>query len=306
MANSVVRAPAIRLSGKEVAGLAARVLTASFLPSGATGGAAEAIEFLELTEGGALDRLDRQKEQLLDANWRAPVILDEREDSALVDAQGVPAHFHGPVLADWLCAMAGQAGAGTIFVSNCGSAELLGASAYALATRGFSSLAVVAHLGRGACARLTLSGPHGWIMLRWADGQLPQSLAAPLEHFGANAAGPHDLERLSGLGEAGRTLASRLAAGDAGAVAAGSPCPPLASGSALIAAFEIGFDARSMPPLPADAGVSDVLVSTGYAALKRRILAEGWPLERPLWQRLMAFADRSLIATSERSRQGAG
>lgn len=305
MASRPSQESAIRLSGKEVAGLAARVLMADFLPSGATGGASEAIEFLELTEGGALDRLDRQKEELLDAGWRAPVVMAEREDAALVDAQNVPAHFHGPVLADWLAAMVGQAGAGNIFVSNCGSVELLGASAHMLATREISSLVVVAHPQCGVCARLTLSGRQGWTMLRWTDGQVARVLAKPLADWGAEA-GADGLERLRRLGETARALALMLAAGNFGAEAAASLCSPLKTGSALLAAFKIEFDAGSMPAVPADAQVSEVLFSADYAALKRRILAEGWPLDRPLWERLMAFADRSLIATSERSRQGAG
>jgi hypothetical protein len=59
----------VRLSGKEVLGLAARVLTAAFPPSGATGGAAEAVEFLELSGANGLALLDTEKEALTAAAW---------------------------------------------------------------------------------------------------------------------------------------------------------------------------------------------------------------------------------------------
>jgi hypothetical protein len=48
------------------------------------------------------------------------------------------------------------------------------------------------------------------------------------------------------------------------------------------------------------------ITSDELLARKQFTLAHGWPMPRQRWERMMAFADRSLIKTSERSREGAG
>lgn len=306
MANSFSpERPAVRLSGKEVAGLAARVLSAGFLPSGATGAASEAIEWLELTEGGALRRLDRQKEELLGARWHAPEVVAEAEDAAVVDARGVPAHFHGAVLADWLAAMVQNHGGGAIQAVNVDGPELLAASAYFLAECGISSVVMVAHPDRDACARLTLAGVQGWQMARWPDAETARDLAAAVEALRSLRGRVGALRRITGIC---RGIAASAARGDAQAFAGPRAPLPIPPGNAVLAAFGPvgGKDmAERFPSAAMEAGF-EVLSSRDYAALKTRVLAEGWALDRSLWERLMAFADRALIATSERSRMGAG
>lgn len=293
--------PVIRLSGKEVSGLAARVLMAGFLPSGATGGASEAIEFLELAEGGALAMLDRRKDDLAVTAWRAPAILAEASDAAIADAGGTPAHFYGPALADWLAAMVLETGAGAIGIARAGAADMLAATPHALARQGISSAALIAGED-GVCRfRMMLAGRQEWLMLRWPDGHAPAALGSL-----AGMTRPDGLDDLRATARACGDLAQALCAARSDALA--ERTGRLEPGSAVLAAFRLDppEDMIAVVSQIAQANGLAVLSSRDHAALKTRVLAEGWPMDRSLWERLMAFADRSLIATSERSRLGAG
>lgn len=288
--------PAVRLSGKEVSGLAARVLVAALVPPGATGGTSEACEFLELTEGGALSRLDAEKEALLEVDWSTPDVTAEGADAAVLDFGGRPAHYAGPAVADWLAAMAIEHGRGAVAVENVASAELLAADVQLLARQGISSATLIRTEDGGVRFRLVLAAGGEWLQLRWPDDQAP--IAAD--------AGP-ELEALREHALAVTQLASGIAGGQAAALVA-CDIPKATTGQAIFVAFlheGVVKAAASMAEASPLAGV-EVLTSMRYAQMKSDVLARGWPLDRPLWERLMAFADRSLIPTSERSRQGAG
>lgn len=289
--------PAVRLSGKEVSGLAARVLVAALVPPGSTGGTSEACEFLELTEGGALSRLDGEKEALLEVEWTTPTVAAEAADAAVLDFGGCPAHHAGPALADWLAAMAIEHGRGVIAVENVASAELLAAGAHLLARQGISSATLTAGQDGAFRFRLVLAAAGAWLQLRWPDGRTPVPADAGT-----------GLDDLLGYAGAVMQLASGIAGGQPAAFAARETARPDVAGRAILVAF-VRYDAPQADAIfeqaAGQAGVA-VVTSVRYAQLKSDLLARGWPIDRPLWERLMAFADRSLIPTSERSRQGAG
>lgn len=288
--------PAVRLSGKEVSGLAARVLVAALVPPGATGGTSEACEFLELTEGGALSRLDADKEALLQVEWTTPAVTSEAADAAILDFGGRPAHHAGPAVADWLAAMAIEHGCGAVAVENIASAELLAAGAQLLARQGISSATLTQAEDGAVRFRLVLAGGGEWVQLRWPEGKAPIAMDVAT-----------NLDALRAHAETVVALAAGIAGGQAAALAA-RDIPGATTGRAVIVAFlhegAVEADA-SMAEAASQAGVA-VMSSARYAQLKSDVLARGWPMDRPLWERLMAFADRSLIPTSERSRQGAG
>jgi hypothetical protein len=297
LANSLsLQRPDIRLSGKEISGLAARVLVAGLVPPGAIGGAAEVVELLELIEGGALARLDEEKDTLADVAWRAPEVTAERADAAIADCGFVPAHFHGPALSDWLAAMVLETGEGSLRVSRVGVPVLLGAVPCLLAAQGIGS-AVLLPGDKGLCRfRLALSKPGEWFVMTWPDGEVPAAVAGALA---GDAAGLDGLRRF-------RASCHDVRA----ALEAGGPLPTvrewaMPSGDAFLAAFSAGAAASSLETASAIPGLR-LTTSADLARLKAEALARGWPMDRPLWERLMAFADRSLIPTSERSRLGAG
>jgi hypothetical protein len=131
----------IRLSGKEVSGLAARVFASVFLPSGATGAASEAVEFLELTGAGGLTMLASEKEMLSRTGWRAPDILLETPSYVICDAGASPAPFYCAVLADWAAATAAMEGSAVIVLQGGTLGHYLGAVPYFLANRGLCGMA---------------------------------------------------------------------------------------------------------------------------------------------------------------------
>jgi len=287
----------VRLSGKEVAGLAARVLVAALVPPGATGGASEAIEFLELTEGAALARLDAQKQALTEVDWRIPVVTFEEGDVACVDGQDVPAHFFGAALADWLASIALEHGAGALHVADVGSIGLLAASTYFLAGQGLSSAVLATDADGRPFFRLALAG-QDWLLLQWPDGEAPVVLLEAMATLSADRSGT--LRRI--------IAGCRALAKEPAKFADRREAPDLERGNAIMVAFDDKIEPRALPALAGQAAAAGLKAISGadYSALKTRILAEGWPLDRPLWERLMAFADKSLIPTSERSRLGSG
>lgn len=251
----------IRLSGKEVSGLAARVLASALMPAGAIGSASEAVEFLELAGQDGLAGLDREKDELLGAEWKAPDIIEEGAGFAVCEGGASPAAYYFAALADWLSVMAAASGSGVIVLRHGTFRRYLHVIPYLLARRELCGLAL--ERGRGAVeVSWARADGNGW---RYCG---PRPVAPGAVHL------PEGLPRQAREGGTTVLLASRRGGAD------------------------IGLDAFS--------GSGHVLSSSGLAAMKADILARGWPVDPPLWASLMAFADRSLIKTSEQSRLGAG
>lgn len=144
-----------RLSGKEVSGLAARVFASAFLPSGATGAASEAVEFLELTGAGGLKMLAGEKEMLSRAGWRAPDVLLETPAYVICDAGASPAPFYCAVLADWTAATAAMEGSAVIVLRGGTLRHYLEAVPYFLANRRLCGMAAdLAPAGRTAMSAM--------------------------------------------------------------------------------------------------------------------------------------------------------
>lgn len=158
----------IRLSGKEVPGLAARVFGSAFLPSGATGAASEAVEFLELTGADGLKTLAIEKEALSRSGWRAPNILLETPAYTVCDAGSSPAPFYCAVLADWAAATATTEGSATIVLQGGTLRHYLGAVPYFLAARGFSGMAADLAAG-GVTATVAVAPDWSWHYQRFVS-----------------------------------------------------------------------------------------------------------------------------------------
>lgn len=159
----------IRLSGKEVSGLAARVLASAFMPAGAVGAAAEAIEFLELIGADGLRRLDGETEQLLDMPWQPPAIVAEGPGHAVLDAGRTSALFHCAVLADFLVAAVADSGGRAAAVVRGGKMHrYLGTVPYFLSSRGLTGLVVELADGKAALSTSETHGP-SWRYVRLAD-----------------------------------------------------------------------------------------------------------------------------------------
>lgn len=252
----------IRLSGKEVSGLAARVFGSAFLPSGAVGGASEAVEFLELTGEQGLERLDGEKDILIDTAWHAPEILAENELFAICDAGGSAAPFYAAALADWLAASLQTGGATTILLKGGLLQHYLAAIPYFLSGRGLAGMVINIE---GDAVTLSASERSGasWRYVRLRS--MPLS-AVPLPEWLPRDAMNGVTTILCGFGS--------------------SPWP---------------IDPFTMP-----AEDRFEIEGRDYSAMKTRILGTGWEIDAELWGSLMAFADRSLIKTSELSRLGAG
>lgn len=253
---------AIRLSAKEIPGLAARVFTSAVMPMGATGSASEAVEFLELTGQHGLAGLDREKDELAGAQWRAPAILEEGAGYAVCDPGASPAPYYFACLADWLAAMTADTGMAAIVLRHCAFRRYLHVVPYLLARRGLSSF--VAERGTDANTASVVS----------------------------TSAATWRYSRLTGLRQDAISMPAHLPGGivqDMDVLLVGSRTSEVQRD--LLAGLPAGHY-----------GIS----SSEYAARKAAIVAEGWPVDRALWESLMRFADRSLIRTSERSRLGAG
>ncbi|MBN3849311.1 hypothetical protein G3N58_21145 [Paraburkholderia sp. Ac-20342] len=295
MENELLSAP-VRLSGKEVPGLAARVLGTALMPWGASGGAAEAIEFGEFTSGGRLSALAGQLYSFDAAMWRAPEIVAEYDDCAVGDARGGSALFFGAALADWLCAWSSQRGRVAVALRNVAHPGDLHAVPYWLARHGYAGV-VVAGLPAGETAGGVLHATvfsaasaegTGW---RYAASHEPgavpaaaRSFLAALQHGTPSQATFRALLQGDDVLLADEPDVTWL--GEADAVIVASPPQPLAVLAGDACAYTID--------------------STRFDALKARVRADGWTIPRAEWEQLMRFADRSLIRTSERSREGAG
>lgn len=176
-------ADVIRLSGKEVSGLAARVFASAFMPAGAVGSASEAVEFLELTGQEGLAELNREKDMLIGKRWQAPAILEEGLNYAVCDGGASPAPYYFAALADWLAAMATSNGSAAIVLRGVTFGRYLHAVPHLLARRGLCGF--VSKLGRDAAegSLVSLDGVE-WIYRRLKDFNpddraLPQALPGP-------------------------------------------------------------------------------------------------------------------------------
>ncbi|MBN3851579.1 hypothetical protein G3N58_32940 [Paraburkholderia sp. Ac-20342] len=296
MENELLSA-SVRLSGKEVPGLAVRVLGTALMPWGASAGAAEAVEFGELAGWRRLSRLARELDAFDASMWRAPDIVAEHEDHALCEANGGSALFFGAALADWLGAWAGQSGRVVVALRNVAHAADLHAIPYWLARRGYAGcvatgLGVAAGAGQrdgsGIVFSVASAEGDGWQYRAAHDPMAVPgaacSLLSALKHGAPPRTAFDALLQTGGHSQADVRDFAWLEGNDAVVVAA---------------------PARSLSGFIGDA-CAYAIDSQHLSALKARAMAEGWPIPRDEWERLMRFADRSLIRTSERSREGAG
>lgn len=308
--------PQVRLSRKEVSGLAARVLGTALMPWGAIGGAAQAIEFAELAGGERLRRLAGQMDEFDATMWRTPEIVIERDTYALCDAAGGSALFHAAALADWLDAWLGEQDSVAVGLRNVVHADDLHAISCWLARRGHAALVltvaaqddVMEDAGRAVLSAASAGHDKDWTHARWTrvdtmPGELlsfASRLTCDMPVVGAWQALPQICARwMSGdrQVETGQLLdAPRNATPDAMQDAL-----PKTGASAVIVAMKspVFMDLTGRPP-------ARCLDAEHFNALQVKAAAHGWPLPRAQWEQLMRFADRSLIHTSERSREGAG
>jgi hypothetical protein len=302
LANEL-QAAQVRLSSKEVPGLGVRVLGTALMPWGASAGAAEAIEFGELSGAGRYRALAAQLEDFDTSMWRAPAFIVERETYALCDAHGGSALFFGAALADWLDAWLEQTETVAVGLRNVRHIHDLHVLPYWLARRGRAALVlsetdaqetpgVLSSAARG-------DGDAGWYYAAWQG--LSAVPVTPLNVLSALAgevpAAPmwHALQQAGAQWLGGGELAAEID----GAMYSRADRPDganvvvVATRRGACSDFAVGKPARSLD-------------AARFAGLRVQAMREGWPMPREQWERLMRFADRSLIRTSERSREGAG
>ncbi|MDB5998830.1 MAG: hypothetical protein JWP52_529 [Rhizobacter sp.] len=297
------------------------------MPSGAIGGASAAVEFLELTGCDGLARLDTELNKLNGEMWRAPRILIEAENVALCEANNASALFYGAPLADWLSAMLVDSPQASIMVGGGLHSEVLAAVPCILARQGHSCLLI--HIGNSPLERGRFSvsagmsaGPENWSFTHTES--TPESLD---EWAHAMSKPLCSLEYLNDLtaavvswwgngDEAGKENSKGMPMPAANATPA-APAFPDGSDIALLVAINghshqplesleeklntLHRDGRSDAAEPAT-----TFTASSFAARKKAVLAQGWPMPRERWTRLMAFADRTLVRSSEQSRLGAG
>jgi hypothetical protein len=198
--------------------------------------------------------------------WRAPRITREGVSRALCDGRGTSAFFYAGALADWLAAIAHAGEKGTIAIAGGAHADWLTAVPYWLARRGHSAAVVQIDDTGGVAAAVAIARGGEWRYDLVAGDEIPADDDIGLDEL----SGWPSLER---TGHRARITRS-------------------------IAIVE--------PRAPAGPGWRPLLTSESLARTRQHVLRHGWPVERELWERLMTFADKSLIPSSEQSRLGAG
>lgn len=296
--------PLVHLSGKEIPGIAARVFGTALMPWGATGGAAQAIEFAELAGMGRLRALAGQLDSFDTAMWRAPEIVVERDVYALCDACGGSALFYAAALADWLDAWVGQQGDVIVGIRNVAHVDDLHAVSYWLARRGHAALVLTSAArdevmgGTGSAVLSAATSRHDtdWIHATWT---CTEAMPSALLSFASTLAYEIPSDR---AWQALREISASWLDDDrhvetGGHFNAQRDCGASAIVVAMKSPVSMDFARRS------PAGSLD---ADRFAALQAKAAADSWPIPRTKWEQLMRFADRSLIHTSERSREGAG
>jgi hypothetical protein len=285
----------VHLSSKEVPGLAARVLGTALMPWGASASASEAIEFGELVGWQRLDALAAQLDDFSTSMWRAPEIVAEHDDHALCDAHDGSALFFGAALADWLGAWSAQRGPVAVALRNVVHVADLHVIPYWLARQGYAGFVATGRAdgeGRGEGSGVVFSaasaGRVGWKYWAMQDSMARTDAAQTL------------------MRELERSMPSRAAL-KAFLLNGRASCDEdrgftwLDQNHAVVVAQPV----QTLAGLVDDAGMY-TLDATRLSALKAQAMAEGWPIPRDQWEQLMRFADRSLIRSSDRSREGAG
>lgn len=302
----------VRLSAKEISGIAARVLSAARMPVGCTGVAADAIDFLEFFSGDGLSFLDTHKEELEHGTWLPLHVQYESPTFALCDAQAESLFFAGPPAMDWLAALAFEQGQAAIVVRNMKHSTGVAALAYRLAARGLSC-AIISSRGRensSSVRAIGLCRGKNWIVTQQELPGSPLFLGDLLAMFDRQKDG---IEPEMRTRRPVQEIANWLRAIQSGLQSSLSdPLAAAPSGTSLgnenicfVVAIESRGDVNfSVDPAATIAGrrISDSELSEARKLARR----DGRVLDRKTWERLMTFADRSLIPTSEHSRLGAG
>lgn len=293
----------VRLSGKEVAGLPARIFAAAEMPWGAVGGAAEVVEFLELSGQRGLTRAADDIAGFGPGSWRSAAFEALAPGRLVYRADRSSAHFFGTSLACWLDAAVRQAGSAIAVVLDAADSYAMTAVPWRLSQRGATSLAVGLGPDDGVLLAAGHVGEDGWT---YSHARVAMARTAePWTGIDVAAMRSRQLEAASDA------LVDLVAGSKLDLVAAGDPGPsrearPLVWLVIASHGASRGADLENAARRVASAGPSGPLTAAGLAALKRSVREKGWPMQRALWERSMSFADRALIASSEPSRKGAG
>jgi len=295
----------IVLSGKEVSGLAARVLGAAGVPIGCVGAAAEMVDFLEYFSGNGLSLLDACKEDLLQKRWIPPQVLASSAGAAFCDAGGESLLFSGPPLADWLTAMTFEEGATALLLRNVEHLDFLSALPVRVAGQGLLCVAIASVPGRGVECSIGFTGDQSsWV----AAGFELRRKTEPLDGRALDArpdAAIEALQHIRSVLSDGVQSRSDLAS----ALSSIFTFVPSAC-CVLFAARGSGRSGIGMLHVRLGAMIrenSGTLVDSGDLSRTRRaVRSEGRPLSDDTWRSLMTFANKGLIPTSEHSRAGAG
>jgi hypothetical protein len=259
-------APYVRASLKELAVLPARIFTTMLMPPGVIGSAADAVEFLELSGQNGLARLAADM-KVSPQLWRAPRVTDQAAGHAVCDGEGTSAFFYAGALADWLCAMLANSAKGVIAITGGAHSAYLAAVPYWLAQRGHAAAVVQLDAAGEVTATVSVVRNGAWTYDLVRGPQMPGDDAIDLEQV---------------------TQWSRIEP-------SAKPRHEIVRSVAVV--VRKGPEGRPC-------GMR--LTSADLAQKREQVLQHGWPVERELWERLMTFSDRSLIASSDQSRLGAG
>ena len=302
MAPIVIDAPHhpsdVRLSGKEIFGLAARVMSAAQMPIGCVGAAAEAIDFLEYFSGNGLLLLDRWNVELLQSSWRPPTPLVDTPTRVVCDALGESSLFAGPPLADWLAAMALEGGAASMAVVNLRHGAYLPSLAYRLVSQGLSCAMLFAERRAQAPVRVVaIAHGQGWTIAGNTLAGWPVALTKLARALSGVAANVRSVASFDDWHHqwAARPWDEAIS-------------PALQSFGLLCAVGSVRTIVAKDNCIEFSASNSDTrtINNNELSAARRHVREHGRPIGRDMWLRLMTFANRTLIPTSEQSRRGAG
>ena len=302
-AAKTIDAATILMSASEMSVLPRRVLGSATMPLGCIAGAAEMIEFLEYAGGDGLVELEAIQETLPESPWRAPRVLCEAPGVAFCDADGESSLHCGPALADWLAAMAFEEGVAAMGITNLLHRAFLPVLAQRLALRGLSGFVLQRASASAPVMSVALCEGGAWTWGRFGSAAAPGMVAGVMNAL---------LEPLFQLRAEGADWLAALRAHGGPLI----PPDPVHGGSSDDFCALVAVDDRNEPfDTPAKTRLTAAIrgakgsllcASDDIAAARRRTMGVGWAVDHDLWASLMAFADKSLIPSSEQSRLGAG
>ncbi len=215
--------------------------------------------------------------------------------------------------------MAFEEGAAAMGIANVIHPAFLPALAQRLALRGLSGLGLwLDHATPSAkpAASAALCESDAWAWSQFPLDGMPDVVASLVEADPTNTREQEaQLEKLFQLRAAGAEWLAGLRS-QGGPLMPSGPSHEISSDRAQGICAVVAVDDRNEPfgiaakerfsKAVRSARESLFFTSADVAAARRRTTGRGWEVDHDLWASLMAFADRSLIATSEQSRLGAG